>query len=422
MANAADDDGMTLREEDIIGEEYKVWKKNTPFLYDLVLTHALEWPTLTVDWLPDKTDGERFSKQRMLAGTHTSDSEQNYLLVVECNLPNEDTEIDVRKYDDETGTTSGGYGGNDEVKIEITQRICHDGEVNRARHMPQQPNIVATKTVSANVCVFDLDKHPARPEESGAHPEMLLKGHTKEGYGLSWSTLNKGKLLSGSDDNKVCIWDVDTANTTQDATTIFTGHTDVVEDVCWHMHSEQWFGSVGDDKMMMIWDTRNNNTAKPAHSVAAHQAEINCIHFNPKNEFTILTGAADKVVALWDLRNLSKKLHEFQGHTAEIIQVRWAPFNESIFASCGADRRCHIWDLSKIGEEQDPQDAEDGPPELLFIHGGHTSKISDFAWNTNEEWVISTVAEDNILQVWQCAESIYGDNDDNESVDDEDLE
>jgi len=33
----------------------QVWKKNTPFLYDLVLTHALEWPTLTVDWLPDKT-------------------------------------------------------------------------------------------------------------------------------------------------------------------------------------------------------------------------------------------------------------------------------------------------------------------------------------------------------------------------------
>jgi len=40
---------------------------------------------------------------------------QNYLLVVDCNLPNEDTEIDVRKYDDEMGTTSGGYGGNDEV-------------------------------------------------------------------------------------------------------------------------------------------------------------------------------------------------------------------------------------------------------------------------------------------------------------------
>jgi hypothetical protein len=28
------------------------------------------------------------------------------------------------------------------------------------------------------------------------------------------------------------------------------------------------------------------------------------------------------------------------------------------------------------GEEQTAEDAEDGPPELLFIHGGHTAKIS----------------------------------------------
>ncbi|CAM9242724.1 unnamed protein product, partial [Ectocarpus sp. 8 AP-2014] len=31
-------------EEKMITEEYKVWKKNTPFLYDVVMTHALEWP------------------------------------------------------------------------------------------------------------------------------------------------------------------------------------------------------------------------------------------------------------------------------------------------------------------------------------------------------------------------------------------
>ena len=44
--------------------------------------------------------------------------------------------------------------------------------------------------------------------------------------------------------------------------------------------------------------------------------------------------------------------------------------------SSGTDRRLHVWDLSKIGEEQTAEDAEDGPPELLFIHGGHTAKIS----------------------------------------------
>lgn len=42
-------------EERVINEEYKIWKKNTPFLYDLVMTHALEWPSLTAQWLPEVT-------------------------------------------------------------------------------------------------------------------------------------------------------------------------------------------------------------------------------------------------------------------------------------------------------------------------------------------------------------------------------
>ena len=48
---------------------------------------------------------------------------------------------------------------------------------------------------------------------------------------------------------------------------------------------------------------------------------------------------------------------------------------------------------------QAPDEAADGPPELLFIHGGHTSKVSDFAWSPSDEWVVASVAEDNILQV-----------------------
>jgi len=43
-----------LEEDRAINDEYKVWKKNAPFLYDLVLSRALEWPSLTVEWFPDK--------------------------------------------------------------------------------------------------------------------------------------------------------------------------------------------------------------------------------------------------------------------------------------------------------------------------------------------------------------------------------
>jgi hypothetical protein len=69
-------------------------------------------------------------------------------------------------------------------------------------------------------------------------------------------------------------------------------------------------------------------------------------------------------------------------------------------------RFCHGCPWASLHLLQAPEDAEDGPPELLFIHGGHTSKISDFAWNPSDDWVIASVAEDNILQV--CDHSAWG--------------
>ena len=56
----------------------------------------------------------------------------------------------------------------------------------------------------------------------------------------------------------------------------------------------------------------------------------------------------------------------------------------------------------KIAEEQ----ANEGPAELVFVHGGHTAKINDISWNPNDEWTLASVADDNVLQIWQPADVI----------------
>jgi len=45
----------SLEIDEQIDMEYKIWKKNSPFLYDLVMTHALSWPSLTTQWMPNPT-------------------------------------------------------------------------------------------------------------------------------------------------------------------------------------------------------------------------------------------------------------------------------------------------------------------------------------------------------------------------------
>jgi hypothetical protein len=48
---------------------------------------------------------------------------------------------------------------------------------------------------------------------------------------------------------------------------------------------------------------------------------VNCLAFNPFNEYILATGSADKTVALWDLRNMTSKLHLFERHDEEVFQV-----------------------------------------------------------------------------------------------------
>ena len=76
--------------------------------------------------------------------------------------------------------------------------------------------------------VFDYTKHPSKPDPSGkCHPDLKLRGHQKEGYGLSWNPNLNGHLLSASDDHTICLWDINATpkeNKIIDAKTIFTGN------------------------------------------------------------------------------------------------------------------------------------------------------------------------------------------------------
>ena len=431
-------------EERLINDEYKIWKKNSPYLYDLVMTSSLEWPSLTCQWLPDTkaVAGKDYNEHSLLIGTHTAEGEQNYLLVASASLPNISTEIDSREYNDEK-EESGGFGavGN---KVEVRMKVKHEGEVHRARYCPQNPFLVATRSPNAEVSefefvyghicctvpnypahslhqvfVFDLSKHPSFPAaDSPFSPQHRLRGHISDGYGLCWSphTCREGHLVSCGGDKLICMWDLKAAGgkVDVDAFSKLSGHTDVVEDVAWHMFDPNMIGSVGDDKALKIWDVRRKNTADSAHTKPnAHKQDINSIAFNPSQEHIFATGSSDSNVRLWDLRNLREPVSTLEGHRAEVFNVAWAPFGEgTILGSSSADRRVNIWDLTRIGQEQTPDDAEDGPPELLFVHGGHTSKLHDLAFSSNEDWVVASVSDDNALQVWQMAENIYAKYDD----------
>jgi len=44
----------------------------------------------------------------------------------------------------------------------------------------------------------------------------------------------------------------------------------------------------------------------------------------------------------------------------------------------------------------------------LFMHGGHTNRISDFSFNKNDPWMMCSAAEDNLIQIWRADASLVG--------------
>ncbi|CAH6720240.1 histone acetyltransferase type B subunit 2 [[Candida] jaroonii] len=384
--------------ENTIKEEYKLWRENCRFMYEFVSETALKWPSITVQWLPEHISrpDENLIESQLLLGTHTEGSETNYLKLASTQLP-------IQK-------------GKVNSKIKITKKFENNYEINRARYMPQDGNIVSTINGGGEIDIYKLDDED---KKSLFH----LTHHTENGYGISWNPFKKGYLASGSDDKSVWIHEIsDKVNKIMS----FENHEDIVNDVQWHTVNENLLGSVSDDKYMNIYDIRISE--KPVLQFYSPDSDgINSLAFSPFSQNLIAIGNGNSNISLIDFRKLSITpgsqglLHTMMGHSDAITSLEFSPTKDGIVASGSQDRRLMIWDLSKIGEEQVQEDAEDGCPELFMMHAGHTGGVTDLSWCPYKDWTLASVADDNIVHIWEISGNLLNEGVPQE-VDDNELE
>jgi histone-binding protein RBBP4 len=380
----------TEEDEKVIQAEYMQWRKNVQYLYDTVLNHGLDWPAMSVQWFSDYMRNNNETTQRLLVSTHTSGQEAEYLQILSVTFPDMITE-DV----DEPGQHF------TDSKFRALQKIPVQEEVNRAKYNPLAPNLIAARSDSEDVCLYDYTKHLSKSTEP--NPDLILKGHERGGYGLDWSRTDTNILISSGEDGLICYFDINKIAMEKKTVVCarkYAKHTSVVNDVCFNCYNSNVFASVGDDRSLIIWDRRVESESVVER---AHNLDILTVEFNPLEEFILATGSADATVKVWDMRYLEKPLYTLAWHAKAVNQVRWSMHMSSVLASASMDRRICIWDVARAGMEMSKEDLLDGPPELLFVHGGHTNAVTDLCWNPLEKWEIASVAEDNILQIWARA-------------------
>lgn len=336
--------------------------------------------------------------QKLILGTYTTGKDTEYLKVASVQFPGDN-------YDQDDG---------DEVntQIQIEKQFPHDTEVNKARYQPQNPTIVATGSANGNVHLYDISKD----EESGLR--ATLSSHKEDVWGISWNPSVANQFVT-SDNLTVALWDATQVSGKGSPTKVYTDLKESITDVDFHHKNPYLFGGSSDKMTVNLYDTRQD---KATESVELHDDPINSLAFSPFSEFMFATASTDRSVAIWDTRNLKHRLHSLIAHEDSITNVQWSPHVDGVLASAGVDRRVILWDICKIGEEQTPEDAEDGAPELLYMHGGHTGVVNDFGFNPLNKWYLGSVSDDNIGQIWRPSESIVGKSTTVDEIHDRELE
>ena len=433
-------------------ENYRTWKKNAPFLYDVVIvcfhhplvsphmqaqahtplfcgtqTQDLPCTCLTVDWLPDVVQraGKPYREQRLLLGTQAPAGDENYLMVAKARLPARTGvygSVGARA-DTDAGDVAqeGGYQMTSEG-VDIKQRIVHRGAVLRARHMPQLPPVVATLAGldggAGAVYVFDTQRHYNEPEPgAGFVPDLELRGGlAAEGYGLAWSGAAEGVLAACGNDGRLAVWDTAAAPGRRSAVDApreccARAHAGAAEDVRFHPHSAHVLATAGDDGFWRVWDLRAPLAPERCAAAVSHGGtEVNSVAFAPAWEHTVAAGGNDGRLLVWDVRCLAQPLLAVAHAHYRVLQLEWSPRFGHVLASIGDEEAVvKISDVSR-GTPQEPGEsaaAAEWPPQLLFVHAGHRAPVTDFSWNANDPWTVASVGEDLLLEVWQPTEGVH---------------
>ncbi|KAI5955901.1 MSI1 [Candida jiufengensis] len=391
-------------------QKYRIWKKNSPFLYEYLSTNSLLWPSLSVQFFPDITTQPPDSKsstdiilQRLLHGTYTLGQSIvdsiSILQIPSFNSINKNLEISKLNFNQDKEE----FEINSSLpKPKVLQKINQLGDVNKLKYMPQKPNVIASANSTGNLYIFERTKHKSFQKSliddvDVNKAEITINGDS-EIFALDWNQNEEGLLISGDIEGNIKLYDLTKYNKSKQlASHKNWNENSNINDIEWFPTHDSLFGAVLENGNMIVQDIRMGKEKEriikqiPTSSIDSSNTSINSISINPNFATGIATGDSNGIIHIWDLRNLDSSIRNFKPHSSSITQLKFHPKFPQIIASSSTDHSVKLHNISTAANE-DP---------TFFQHLGHMLEVNDFDWSYADDWMVASVAADNSLHVWK---------------------
>jgi len=272
-----------------------------------------------------------------------------------------------------SGAKNGDLALNRRTTGEVIQKWTgHEKEITKVACGGQNHDLYASASRDKTVAIWRWSV-----ESAETSPQCRYSGHDLVVTGV---TLNPScsQMLSGSRDNTVRLWDVDSGQCIR----MTALAQNIVTHVCWGRASGSWMvAQSSEDKTVRLWDTRSLHVA--IATVPKNHIQTCCDLTAADDRCCMSTsngfGGNGCEATLWDLRSATTPLLEFSGHVETVSGCCFVPSHSRFMAAtCSNDGTVRLLDCGSGVTLASLSIPASGPLTSIASSGDNSLYVSTF--------------------------------------------